>query len=466
MSSHLISFSEVDSFLDKCHGLVRFATAPDGLPWVLAVDPPPKAESLLAPIATALGVEGPSSRLSNTPLRPIVDDLDRMLQDQLLQELSRSDGEPIAAMVLPRLVRLITGETLLSRLLSGRSFGDENGFAPSATAGPSLQTCTNVSVLEMEAGPSGLPMPKFRLGTFKVALVGDGGPLAIVRQDIGPGGWPEFSFVRSFREESFACFRSHRTSTSQNDEEENLTFIARFHEAGRWLEETIDPGVRGAYDSTRIRMPSASYHCRVSRNAMARIMVDVALDLARLHATGEVHGDLKPSNVLILEKGAVVFDSLGLEPGVRSPAMTKGWAAPEQILAHPVGFQTDQYAFGLLLLQLLQGVLYGEESPVRIPIGGRRLETHTLLRNPGAFIDPTDSPVEYSAVEEWRAIIERCIRFEPTERFSAMMPLIDSLKHLVEKRSLKGYLEMPLSFGTPQLAQSEAGMITPCWLVS
>ena len=102
--------------------------------------------------------------------------------------------------------------------------------------------------------------------------------------------------------------------------------------------------------------------------------------LAHAHARGVVHGDLKPSNVMLDPRGgleaprAYVLD-LGLawlladniDPRLageelEAPAMplgggTPGWLAPEQIRhATPhVGPATDLYALGCILYELLSG---------------------------------------------------------------------------------------------------------------
>lgn len=100
--------------------------------------------------------------------------------------------------------------------------------------------------------------------------------------------------------------------------------------------------------------------------------------LAHAHARGVIHGDLKPSNVLLdvppdgAEPTAHVLD-LGLawlmqdrvdhrldggqeaEPTVRWGAGTPGWMAPEQIrfAAPHIGPPTDLYALGCILFALL-----------------------------------------------------------------------------------------------------------------
>jgi serine/threonine protein kinase len=241
-------------------------------------------------------------------------------------------------------------------------------------------------------------------------------------------------------------------------------FHLEYRDEAAWRSESVSFAERARYLELRADERACDWSWQVPRNAAARVLADVAVALGRLHATGEVHGDLKPANVLLTADGAHLFDSLKLAPGVRAPAMTRGWAAPEQVLGNPVGFATDQYAMGMLLLRLVDGVLYGEETRVLIPVGGTRLEAHTVMRNPGVYIDTDSAPVQPSAVEAWRGVIERCIRFEPSERFASTGELEEALRRLCERDGLVGDLRVPVSFGRAVMGQDASGRLTPAWL--
>src|SRR5213079_1740322 len=100
-----------------------------------------------------------------------------------------------------------------------------------------------------------------------------------------------------------------------------------------------------------------------------RVLADVADALAYAHAQGVVHRDIKPDNVLITGKHAVVTDfgvakavsassgqstltSLGVALG------TPAYMAPEQAAADPhVDHRADLYAVGVLAYEMLCGKL-------------------------------------------------------------------------------------------------------------
>ena len=114
--------------------------------------------------------------------------------------------------------------------------------------------------------------------------------------------------------------------------------------------------------------------------AVWTIIDQVLAGLAHAHARGIIHGDLKPSNVMVDPRGgleeprAYILD-LGLawllsdlvdprleEAAPAAPAMpfglgTPGWMAPEQIrrAAPHIGPATDLYAMGSILFELLTG---------------------------------------------------------------------------------------------------------------
>jgi len=98
---------------------------------------------------------------------------------------------------------------------------------------------------------------------------------------------------------------------------------------------------------------------------------DIALPLldalAHAHRRGVLHGDLKPSNVMVCEDGVRLFDFglgqsvKGVMPGLaqlsrnRFNAWTPGYAAPELLEGQPLSTSTDVYAVACVLYELAGG---------------------------------------------------------------------------------------------------------------
>ncbi len=91
-------------------------------------------------------------------------------------------------------------------------------------------------------------------------------------------------------------------------------------------------------------------------------LAQLALAIDTVHASGRVHKDIKPSNVLVCDDGRVVLLDFGLvdhTETVHAPGRIAGtprYMAPEQIRGEPVGPEADWYAFGVLLFRALTGV--------------------------------------------------------------------------------------------------------------
>jgi serine/threonine protein kinase len=159
----------------------------------------------------------------------------------------------------------------------------------------------------------------------------------------------------------------------------------------------------------------------------------IASALAAAHARGITHRDLKPENI-ILCSGAVKVVDFGLaqfdvsaqdlasvtrltESGVI--AGTPPYMAPEQLLGQPTSTRTDQFAFGVLLYELLTG---------RHPFGSGALPT-TIARTIATEPDPADVPLPL-----WE-VIERAIQKNPDERFESTSDLVDALTLATPERS-------------------------------
>jgi len=99
-----------------------------------------------------------------------------------------------------------------------------------------------------------------------------------------------------------------------------------------------------------------------------RLFQQVSEAVQAAHASLIVHGDLKPSNILVTVEGQVKLLDFGIaklldpDPGhsaaltrVGAVAMTPEYAAPEQIEGRPISVATDVYALGVVLYELLSG---------------------------------------------------------------------------------------------------------------
>jgi serine/threonine protein kinase len=152
----------------------------------------------------------------------------------------------------------------------------------------------------------------------------------------------------------------------------------------------------------------------------------IAVALQAAHDRGIVHRDLKPENIILTGSSGVKILDFGLaqfdvaaqdlasvtrltDPGVI--AGTPPYMAPEQLLGQPTSARTDQFAFGVLLYEMLTG---------RHPFGSGGLPT-TIAKTLAVYPDKPD-------IDDglW-SIINRTLEKNPDDRFPTTKDLVAAL---------------------------------------
>lgn len=152
------------------------------------------------------------------------------------------------------------------------------------------------------------------------------------------------------------------------EQEEDPFYISMRRLAGGTLEEKINQA-----EYQRLELNDATIH----------ILVDVAEALDYAHRKEVLHRDVKPSNILLDERGRACLTDFGLARAKRLPgesAMsaeahlsgTIPYMSPEQVQEKPVDERADVYALGVVAYEVLTGQLpyRGRSSALLINIAG------------------------------------------------------------------------------------------------
>ena len=151
------------------------------------------------------------------------------------------------------------------------------------------------------------------------------------------------------------------------------------------------------------------------------IVSQVAGALDAAHAKGLVHRDVKPSNVLMDERGHCYLADFGLTQSVSDRGQatdgsllgTLDYVAPEQIRGDEVDGRADVYALGCMLFECLTG-----EVPFRAPSEVATIYAHLEEAPPTASARRSALPPAIDAV------LARALAKDPAERYSSCEALV------------------------------------------
>jgi tetratricopeptide (TPR) repeat protein len=207
----------------------------------------------------------------------------------------------------------------------------------------------------------------------------------------------------------------------------NVVTLFHVHDLGgeQWaLElELVEGGTLADLLGENLRLPSET---------VVRMGKQLSTGLAVAHASGVVHGDVKPENVLLARDGTPKLADFGLarvvgEHALEHTSMSRGvggtplYMAPEVILGEGHVPASDVWSLGVVLYRMLTG---------RLPFEGETLYALFLAvqNRPPASLGP-DVPV--GLVD----IVLRCLRKRPEERPDAGVELNDLLAHALDAQA-------------------------------
>ncbi len=206
----------------------------------------------------------------------------------------------------------------------------------------------------------------------------------------------------------------------------------------------------------------ASYKIVVPRSSIARFTLEVIDEVAGLHERGRVHGDIKPSNILISRNDTLLIDDADLSIGDISPTVTPGWSPSEQLLRKPLSAAADIFSLGQLLLHVLAAEPLGREVRYRMPGG----QVALIFDDPTVYIESASPFAPAETREDWCRLIERALKTDAAERWPTARSMADDMRALLEREELRGEVEIKLPWGDrPVLILDEDGQPTAAWVI-
>jgi eukaryotic-like serine/threonine-protein kinase len=153
--------------------------------------------------------------------------------------------------------------------------------------------------------------------------------------------------------------------------------------------------------------------------------IEIARALGAAHERLIVHRDVKPQNVLIGSEGSAKITDFGIartltEEGLTMDGRVLGttdYVSPEQALGQPVTGQSDLYSLGVVLYEMLTGVVpFTAETPVAVAM------RHVRERVP----DVQSGRPEVSAATA--AVVERATAVDLDERYPDATAMVGDLE--------------------------------------
>jgi len=150
--------------------------------------------------------------------------------------------------------------------------------------------------------------------------------------------------------------------------------------------------------------------------------IQIARGMAKAHAAGVIHRDLKPRNIMVTRDDTVKLLDFGLARNVNPEQPhnsltaegdllgTPAYMSPEQAEGKPVDARSDIFSFGAILYEMLSG------RPAFVGDSRAAVLASVLEKEP--------PPLSDKIPEALRTIVTRCLRKDPTRRFQHMDDLL------------------------------------------
>ncbi|GAB3203357.1 serine/threonine protein kinase [Pontibacter aydingkolensis] len=267
----------------------------------------------------------------------------------------------------------------------------------------------------------------------------------IVEREIGQGGFGSVYHVRSERGD-FALKLTKMWKFTPN---ERIEYAKRFRQEYEYAclipgENIVRPYDYDTYLGNPFIVmdycPNGSLRKRIGEQIEAvelkRIACGILKGLRNMHCEGIIHRDLKPENILFDQENRPKLADFGISASIKSRMTRRNvlgqvkevfasgvYSPPEQLdyarAFKVMGSTNDTYAFGVLMFETITGgkLPFGNFEDFQADIKGYEGKKRTGNWKREFLADASPEPV-------WNEIIERCLQFNPEERFQQVDEII------------------------------------------
>ncbi|MBP8857450.1 MAG: SUMF1/EgtB/PvdO family nonheme iron enzyme, partial [Anaerolineaceae bacterium] len=264
-----------------------------------------------------------------------------------------------------------------------------------------------------------------------------------ILEQLGQGGMATVYKAYDTRLEREVALKLIRTDLFGNSVLERI--LKRFEREAKSMAKLDHPGIVKVFDYGEYNtspylvmqyLPSGTLKKQLGKpvdcREAAQLLLLVAEALAYAHAHGVLHRDVKPSNILINERGEAVLTDFGIAKlleaeeghtltGTGVGVGTPEYMAPEQGLGKEVDGRADIYGLGVVLYEMVTGRKpYEAETPLAV-----------LLKQVN---DPLPRPKQYipDLPDEVERVIFKALAKKPEDRYEDMAAFAAALESLVQ----------------------------------
>lgn len=162
------------------------------------------------------------------------------------------------------------------------------------------------------------------------------------------------------------------------------------------------------------------------------VFASICEAIAYIHDHGVIHRDIKAQNAKLTSQGVVKLLDFGIAKDSRSQGLTQTggvigtptYLSPEQLEGSPASPQTDIWALGILLYEMLTG---------QLPFQGDTLGGLVRKITLAEFASP--ETINPAVPRDVAAIVSRCLKRDVSARYRTTRELLDAVRKVLALRN-------------------------------